>query len=223
MNILNIFLHSSHDWASRNNTGHTRQTDCDGVATLPSGSLHVMSNFPLFHARKQNTFVDEFDLTEDLNKLLVAGNHDDCDGEEEDSFRPVSRMQCYSSSSGSCSDSASEDVSSPDTVIGIEAADTDTELPDLAPLLAEDAEAAAACFYSAVSVVCCRVISVAGDNVDDNIDSDAFNDHSKFAQIYEVMNNINVHQMRTSATPFLCRPLSGRLVAGVAVCNLNWF
>ena len=185
-----------------------------------------MSNFPVFHARKQNSFVDEFDLTEDLNKLLVAGNNDECcDGEDEDSFRPVSRMQCYSSSSSSScsSDSVSEDTSSPDTVIGNEAADTDTdtELPDLAPLLAEDAEAA--CFYSAVSVVCCRVISVAGDNVDDNIDSDAFNDHSKFAQIYEVMNNINVHQMRTSATPFLCRLLSGRLVAGVAVCNLNWF
>ena len=181
-----------------------------------------MSNFPVFHARKQNSFVDEFDLTEDLNKLLVAGNNDECcDGEDEDSFRPVSRMQCHSSSSGSYSDSGSEDTSSPDTVIGNEAADTDTELPDLAPLLAEDAEAA--CFYSAVSVVCCRVISVAGDNVDDNIDSDAFNDHNKFAQIYEVMNNINVHQMRTSATPFLCRLLSGRLVAGVAVCNLNWF
>ena len=106
-----------------------------------------MSNFPVFHARKLDTFVDEFDLTEDLNNLLVAGNHDECDDEEEDSFRPVSRMQCYSSSSGSCSDSVSEDVSSPDTVIGTEAANTDTELPDLAPLLAEDAAAAAACFY----------------------------------------------------------------------------
>merc|ERR1712227_610599 len=95
-----------------------------------------MSRFNLLHVKNQSSF-DEFDLSEDIEKILINNNHD-VTSDESDDDRPVSRMQFYSSSS----ESESEYPSSPDTVI-INDRDfledhLDDCLPDLIPIETDD-------------------------------------------------------------------------------------
>ena len=131
--------------------------------------------FNRFQSRKVRVS-DEFDFTDDIQRLLINNNNDDDEGDEGDidEDRPVSRMQFYES----CSDyeqsdsdflSSSSQSSSPDTVIdNIDNNESHLTDPDIV--------------YEARVEVNIKAVS------DDDVG--AFNDNNKFAQIYEVTESI---------------------------------
>ena len=162
-----------------------------------------MSRFNLLHVKNQSSF-DEFDLSEDIEKILRNNNHDVTNDESDaDDERPVSRMQFYSSSS----ESESEYPSSPDTVI-INDRDfledhSDDCLPDLIPIETDDSSEFSEEFYYEASVVVHNVVSVDDDATDIYDYIDAFNDNNKYPRIYEVMKSINVAPNKESYCNFV--------------------
>ena len=167
-----------------------------------------MNRLNLLRTKNVNTF-DEFDLSEDIERLLRNNNNDvTADESDDDDDRPASRMQFYSSS-----DSESEyPSSSPDTVITNDKDfiedHLDDSLPDLIPIDAKDvdsSEYSEEFYYEASVVVHNKNVAVSVDDEATDIYDiiDAFNDNNKFPKIYEVMKSINVAPNRVSYCNFV--------------------
>ena len=168
-----------------------------------------MNRLNLLRNKNGHNF-DEFDLSEDIEKLLRNNNNNDVTTHEsDDDDRPVSRMQFYSSSESE----SKYPSSSPDTVITNDKDfiddHLDDSLPDLIPIDTKEDADSSEFYYEASVVVHNTTVAVSVDDEATDIYDyiDAFNDNDKFPKIYEVMKSINVAPYRVSYCNFVYKTM----------------